>query len=64
MRPLTQEQYSKTNFRKRMRNLSYVEKVHCVIEMQKRLVPIMAARGKVIKPWGDDDLEILRSRNA
>ncbi len=58
MRPLTEKQYSKVSFRREMRNLSYVEKVHCVIEMQKRLAPIMAARGKIIKPWGDDDFEL------
>ncbi len=55
MRPLMQEQYAKKHFRQRMRELSYPEKVHCVIQMQKRLVPILASRGITIKPWSDDD---------
>ena len=51
MRPLTAEQYAKKNFRRRMASLSFEEKVRCVVEMQKRLVPILAARGRVIVPW-------------
>lgn len=50
-RPLTSEQYAKVNFRKRMAALPFEEKVRCVVEMQKRLVPIMAARGRIIVPW-------------
>lgn len=50
-RPLTGEQYAKVNFRKRMAALPFEEKVRCVVEMQKRLVPIMAARGRTIVPW-------------
>lgn len=51
MRPLTPDQYAKTNFRRRMAALSFEEKVRCVVEMQRRLVPILAARGRVIVPW-------------
>ena len=51
MRPLTAEQYAKKNFRHRLASLSFEEKVRCVVEMQKRLVPILAARGRVIVPW-------------
>ena len=51
MRPLTAEQYAKNNFRRRMAALTFEEKVRCVVEMQKRLVPILAARGRVIVPW-------------
>ena len=51
MRPLTAEQYAKKNFRRRMDALSFEEKVRCVVEMQKRLVPILAAKGRVIVPW-------------
>lgn len=50
-RPLSQEQYAKVKFRKRMTELPFEEKVRCVVEMQKRLVPIMAARGRTIVPW-------------
>ena len=51
MRPLSPDQYAKTGFRKRMAALPFEEKVRCVVEMQKRLVPILAARGRVIVPW-------------
>ena len=51
MRPLSPDQYAKTGFRKRMAALSFEEKVRCVVEMQTRLVPILAARGRVIIPW-------------
>lgn len=57
MRPLTPGQYAKTNFRRRMRELPYPEKVKCVIRMQKRLVPILAARGIAIRPWKEDGEE-------
>ncbi len=51
MRPLSPEWYEKKKGRLNMVNLPYVEKVRCVIEMQKRMVPIYARRGIVIKPW-------------
>ncbi len=53
MRPLTGEQYAKVNFRRRQAALSYPEKVRQLVELQKRLVPIYAARGKIIVPWTD-----------
>ena len=53
MRPLTGEQYAKVNFRRRQVALSYPEKVRQLVELQKRLVPIYAARGKIIVPWTD-----------
>ena len=53
MRPLTGEQYGKVNSRRRQAALPYPEKVRQLVELQKRLVPIYAARGKVIVPWTD-----------
>ena len=51
MRHLTEKQYDKTEGRRNMAALPFVEKVRCVIEMQKRMVPIYAQRGIFIKPW-------------
>ncbi len=51
MRPLTQEQYAKTHFRADMAALAYPEKVRKLVELQRRLVPIYAARGRTIVPW-------------
>ena len=51
MRPLTAEQYAKTQGRRNLANLPYTEKVKCVIESQRRLQPIYAKRGIYIKPW-------------
>lgn len=51
MRPLTAEQYAKRNFRRDMVAKSYPEKVRLVVEMQKRLVPVYASRGRIIVPW-------------
>ena len=51
MRPLTEEQYAKVHFRQRQRELAYPEKVRQVVELQKRLAPIYAARGRIIVPW-------------
>lgn len=53
MRPLTEAQYAKENFRRRQAALSYPEKVRQLVELQKRLAPIYAARGKTIVPWTD-----------
>ena len=53
MRPLTGEHYPKVTFRRRQAALSYPEKVRQLVELQKRLVPIYAARGKIIVPWTD-----------
>lgn len=53
MRPLSETQYAKEIFRRRQAALPYPEKVRQVVELQKRLVPIYAARGKVIVPWTD-----------
>ena len=50
---ITDEQYAKVNFRRRQAALSYPEKVRQLVELQKRLVPIYAMRGKVIVPWAD-----------
>ncbi len=57
MRALTEEQYAKKKFRAHQASLSYPEKVRQVVEMQKRLVPIYAARGRIIKPWSLADEE-------
>lgn len=50
-RRLSESQYAKTNFRAHQAELSYPEKVKQVVEMQRRLVPIYAARGQKIVPW-------------
>ena len=49
--PLSNEQYAKTTFRAYQAGLPYPAKVRQVVAMQRRLVPIYAARGKVIVPW-------------
>ena len=54
-RPLSSEQYAKMTFRAYQANLPYHEKVKQVVAMQRRLVPIYAARGKVIVPWSLGD---------
>jgi len=51
VRPLSQSQYAKSRFRECQTNMPYPEKVRQVVAMQRRLVPIYAARGKVIVPW-------------
>ena len=53
MRPLTDRQYAKEGFRRRQAALCYPEKVRQLVQLQKRLVPIYAARGKTIVPWTD-----------
>ena len=50
-RPLSEKQYAKTVGRRNLAALPYTEKVKCVIELQKRLQPIYAKRGIIIKPW-------------
>ena len=37
---------------------SYPEKVQLVVRMQERLVPIYAARGRIIVPWTLDSDEV------
>lgn len=54
MRPLTAKQYSKASFRTRQADMAYPEKVRQVVELQKRLQPIYAARGRIIVPWSLD----------
>ena len=51
MRPLTYAQYAKTQGRRNLADLPFTEKVKCVIELQRRLQPIYAQRGIIIKPW-------------
>lgn len=51
MRPLTDEEYAKTKWREKQRNLPYEEKVRQVIEMQKRVAPIYRARGIAFRVW-------------
>lgn len=58
MRPLAQWQYEKTSFRAAQRALSYPEKVRQVVAMQERIAPILAARGRIIKPWKLDSEEM------
>lgn len=59
MRPLSQERYAKTNFRMEMAALSYPEKVRQVVELQNRIVPICAVRGRVVVPWTLDRDEVV-----
>ena len=56
MRPLSKEQYAKEQGRRNMAALPFIEKVKCVIELQRRLQPIYARRGITIKPWKFRDL--------
>ena len=49
--PLSPEAYEKRSFRSRMAALPIEEKVRCIVAMQKRLVPIYAARGIRVRPW-------------
>jgi len=49
--PLPDDYYAKRKSRKAWREMPYPEKVRCVVEMQKRVAPIYAARGKIIVPW-------------
>ena len=51
MRPLTEAQYAKVQGRRNLADLPFTEKVKCVIELQRRLQPIYAQRGIIIKPW-------------
>lgn len=53
MRPLKATAYEKRNERAAWRNLSYPEKVKCVVALQERIAPILASRQKIIKPWTD-----------
>jgi len=51
MRPLTPEQYAKKRFRAEAAALAYPEKVRRLVELQRRLVPVYAQRGRTIVPW-------------
>ena len=55
MRPLSEQQYEKRRFRADMAALSYPEKVRQLVALQRRLVPIYAARGRTIVPWTLDE---------
>lgn len=57
MRPLRDEEYAKTAWRKKQAALSPPEKVRQVVAMQKRARPILAARGNIIVPWPLDEEE-------
>ena len=58
MRPLTDEEYAKTVWRKKQAALSPSEKVRQVVAMQERARPILAARGVIIVPWTLDEEEL------
>lgn len=49
--PLPADAYAKKRFRARMAALPIEEKVRCIVAMQKRLVPIYAARGIRVRSW-------------
>jgi hypothetical protein len=51
--PLPKAYYEKKRSREAWRRLPYPEKVRCVVALQKRIAPIYAARGIVIRPWTD-----------
>lgn len=53
MKTLTNSIYEKSNDRTAWRNMSYPEKVRCVVALQERVAPILASRHKIIKPWRD-----------
>jgi hypothetical protein len=53
MRPLKSATYAKSKERAVWRNMSYPEKVRCVVALQERVAPILAQRQKIIKPWTD-----------
>lgn len=55
MRALEGRVYDKSVFRATQRALSYPEKVRQVVAMQARIAPILAARGRIIKPWTLDE---------
>ena len=55
MRALDERMYYKPVFRATQRALSYPEKVRQVVAMQVRIAPILAARGRIIKPWTLDE---------
>ena len=55
MRALDRRRYEKPVFRTAQRALSYPEKVRQVVAMQVRIAPILAARGRTIKPWTLDE---------
>lgn len=57
MRPLSGAQYAKTHFRTAMAELSFPEKVRQLVSLQERIVPVCAARGRVVVPWVLDDDE-------
>lgn len=44
----------KPNHRKHMQELSYADKVRIVVELQKRIAPILKARGENVSPWTCD----------
>ena len=55
MRALDGRMYNKPVFRATQRALSYPEKVRQVVAMQVRIAPILAARGRIVKPWTLDE---------
>ena len=55
MRALDGRRYEKPVFRAMQRALSYLEKVRQVVAMLVRIAPILAARGRIIKPWTLDE---------
>ena len=55
MGALDRRRYEKPVFRAMQGALSYPEKVRQVVAMQVRIAPILAARGRIIKPWTLDE---------
>ena len=49
--PLADEAYAKKEFRAKSAALPIEEKVRRIVAMQKRLVPIYAARGIRVRAW-------------
>ena len=49
--PLADETYAKKDFRAKSAALPIEEKVRRIVAMQRRLVPIFAARGIRVRTW-------------
>lgn len=50
----SEEYYAKASIRQAWQNYSLPQKIHCVIEMQKRAAVFMRLRGKEIPVWQED----------
>ena len=51
----SEEYYSKAALRQTWREYTLPQKVHCVIEMQRRAEVLMRLRGKHVMVWQEDE---------